>query len=238
MEILRTLFENSQIPFLSAFILGVMTAISPCPLATNITAIGYISRSLTDRKNVFINGLLYTLGRSVSYTLLGVLLFYGTERFDPEAFFQNWGEKLIGPLLILIGLMMGGALNFIRLPFTSGFQEKFERLSQRGSVGSFLLGMLFALAFCPYSGVLYFGILIPMTMSSSSGIWLPFVFSVGTGLPVLIFAWLIAFSMGSLGVYYQKIKAIEQWFRRIVALLFVITGFYYSFVVLIKPMFL
>src|SRR6056300_1004602 len=110
MNFLTSIFENSQFPILSAFILGLMTAISPCPLATNITAIGYISNDIKNKRTVFINGLVYTLGRGVPYTAIGLLFFFGASQFEFSGFFQTWGEKILGPLLIIIGLFMLGVL--------------------------------------------------------------------------------------------------------------------------------
>jgi len=227
MEFLQNFLENSQFPLLSAFILGLMTAISPCPLATNITAIGFISKDIVDRKKVFYNGLIYTLGRAVSYTGIGLLFFFGAEQFKMEGFFSTWGEKLLGPLLILIGLFMIGAFNWVKIPGLGSLTEKMETRANKGFWGVLLLGIVFALAFCPYSGVLYFGMLIPMTISSASGLYLPIVFALATGIPVIIFAWLIAFSVGSIGGVYNKLKTFEIWFRRVVALVFIGVGIYY-----------
>jgi sulfite exporter TauE/SafE len=229
MEVLQNFLENSQFPLLSAFILGLMTAISPYPLATNITAIGFISKDIVDRKKVFYNGLIYTLGRAVSYTVIGLLFFFGAEQFKLEDFFSTWGEKLLGPLLIVIGLFMIGAFNWIKIPGLGSLTEKMETRANKGFWGVLLLGIVFALAFCPYSGVLYFGMLIPMTISSASGLYLPVVFALATGIPVIIFAWLIAFSVSSIGSVYNKMKFFELWFRRIVAVLFIGAGIYYIF---------
>jgi len=226
MNFLQTLFENSQFPLLSAFLLGLMTAISPCPLATNITAIGYISKDLENRRTVFYNGLIYTLGRAISYTVIGLLFYFGASQFKLGGFFQEWGEKLLGPLLIVIGLFMLGVFN-LKFPGISWLTERMENRSKSGFWGVLLLGMVFALAFCPYSGVLYFGMLIPMTISSASGLYLPVIFAFGTGIPVIIFAWLIAFSLGSIGDFYNKLKSFELWFRRILAILFIAVGIYY-----------
>jgi len=226
MNFLQTLFENAQLPMVSAFLLGLMTAISPCPLATNITAIGYISKDLKNRRTVFYNGLIYTLGRAVSYTAIGLLFYFGASQFELGGFFQDWGEKLLGPLLIVIGLFMLGILN-LKIPSISWLTERMESRSKSGFWGVLLLGMVFALAFCPYSGVLYFGMLIPMTISSASGLYLPVIFALGTGIPVIIFAWLIAFSLGSIAGFYNKLKAFEYWFRRIIAVLFIAVGIYY-----------
>ncbi len=230
MELLQNFLENSQFPFFTAFILGLMTAVSPCPLATNITAIGYISKDLDSRKKVFYNGLVYTLGRAVSYTAIGLLFFFGAGQFQLEGFFQSWGEKLLGPLLILIGLFMLGVLNFIQIPGLSSLTSKMESRANQGFWGVLLLGIVFALAFCPYSGVLYFGMLIPMTVSSASGLYLPIIFALATGIPVILFAWLIAFSVGSIGGVYNKMKTVEQWFRRLVAVLFIGVGIYYVWI--------
>ncbi len=226
MNFLQTLFENAQLPLLSAFLLGLMTAISPCPLATNITAIGYISKDLENRKRVFINGLTYTLGRAVSYTAIGLLFWFGASRFKISGFVQEWGERVLGPLLIVIGLFMLGVFS-LKIPGISWLTEKMENRNKKGFGGVLLLGMVFALAFCPYSGVLYFGMLIPMTISSASGLYLPVIFALGTGLPVIFFAWLIAFSLGSIGGFYNKLKIFELWFRRIIAGLFIAVGIYY-----------
>jgi cytochrome c-type biogenesis protein len=226
MQHLQALLENSQYSALTAFILGVMTAISPCPLATNISAIGFISRDLENRRRVFMKGLVYTLGRAISYTGLGLILFFGASKMHVSLFFQGWGEKILGPLLIVIGLFM---LDFIRvkLPGFSGITEKMGEHSKRSYWGTLLLGMVFAMAFCPYSGVLYFAMLIPITIASAGGLYLPLVFAVATGLPVIIFAWLLAYAVGNVGALYNRIKVFELWFRRVVATLFILVGIYY-----------
>ena len=226
MEFLQNLFDSSQVPVLSAFLLGLMTAISPCPLATNITAIAYISKDIQNRNRVFLNGFIYTLGRAVSYTALGLLLFFGASQFQIARIFQGWGERLLGPLLILIGLFLLGVLKF-NLPGFSGLTEKAAERSRTGFWGMLLLGIIFALAFCPYSGVLYFGMLIPMTISNTNGLILPLVFALATGLPVIICAWLIAYSVNGVGKFYDKIKVFEFWFRKVVAIIFILSGLYF-----------
>lgn len=226
MDILHNLIENSQYTFVTAFVLGLMTAISPCPLATNISSIGFISRDIKDRNRVFYSGLVYTLGRAISYTAVALILFFGASQFNVSMIFQGWGEKLIGPLLIVIGLFMLDVLK-IRLP---GFSNLTEKIGSKGGGkywGALLLGMVFALAFCPYSGVLYFGMLIPMTIASPTGLYLPIVFAIATGLPVILFAWLLAYAVGNVGKLYNRIKVFEIWFRRIVAILFIVIGIYY-----------
>jgi len=230
MEVLQNFLETSQFPIFTAFVLGLMTAISPCPLATNITAIGYISKDIVSQRKVFVNGLVYTLGRAISYTAIGLLFFFGASQFELAGFFQEWGEKLLGPLLIIIGLFMLGVLK-LKIPGIGSLTEKMENKSNSGFWGVLLLGIVFALAFCPYSGVLYFGMLMPMTISSASGLYLPLFFAIATGIPVIIFAWLIAFSVGSISNFYNKLKSFELWFRRAVAVLFIVVGVYYIFTI-------
>lgn len=229
-EFLGNLYSNSTTPFWSALILGFMTAISPCPLATNITAMGFISKDLENRNRVFYNGILYTVGRAVSYTLLAFILYLGADQFKISSVFQQYGEKILGPLLILIGLFMLGVfkLNFLGLDtLTNRFQNK-DKHNYRDV---FLIGFLFAMAFCPYSGVLYFGMLILLTIQSASGLTLPAVFAIATGIPVIIFAWLLAYTVLGVGRFYNRIKIFELWFRRSVAILFLGVGIYYLIVV-------
>ncbi|MGB4414611.1 MAG: aromatic aminobenezylarsenical efflux permease ArsG family transporter [Paludibacter sp.] len=226
MEILQAILDNSQYAFVTAFVLGLMTAISPCPLATNISAIGFISRDIENQKRVFYNGLTYTLGRAISYTGLAVILYSGASKMQVSMLFQGWGEKILGPLLILTGLLM---LDVIKLHFPglSGLTDKIGERSKGSYWSALLLGMVFALAFCPYSGVLFFVMLIPLTISSASGLYLPVVFAIATGLPVILFAWLLAFAVGNVGKMYNRIKVFELWFRRVVSIVFIGIGIYY-----------
>ncbi|WCO00326.1 aromatic aminobenezylarsenical efflux permease ArsG family transporter [Psychroserpens ponticola] len=230
MEVLQSLLESYNIPILSAFILGLMTAISPCPLATNITATAFISKNISSKRHVFLSGLLYSVGRGFSYTTIGLILYFGASKFHIARFFNQNGEKYLGPLLIIIGLIM---LNLIKLSFLgkSNFQEKLsEKFKDKGLLGSFLIGVVFALAFCPYSGALFFGMLIPMTITSVDGLYLPIVFAFGTGLPVIFFTYLLAFTAGKIGVFYNRITKIENVMRTIAGIVFILTGLYYVFI--------
>jgi len=225
-EFLQNILENSQYSVVTAMILGLMTAISPCPLATNISAVGFISRDIDNRNRVFVNGLIYTLGRAVSYTGLALIIYFGASQMNVSRLFQGWGEKLLAPLLIIIGLLM---LDVLKIKFP-GFSRLTEKIGNKGKgsyLSTLLLGMIFALAFCPYSGVLYFAMLIPMTIASAGGLYLPVVFAVATGLPVILFAWLLAYSIGNVGRMYNRVKTFEIWFRRVVAVLFIGAGLYY-----------
>jgi sulfite exporter TauE/SafE len=181
---------------------------------------------------VFINGLIYTLGRVISYTGLAFILYFSANKFKISGFFQQYGEKFLGPLLILISLFMLGVIK-INIPGFGKFSEKMQQKEKTNYWDVLLIGILFALAFCPYSGVLYFGMLIPMTISSASGLYLPIFFAIATGLPVILFAWVIAYTVSGIGSLYNKIKIFELWFRRIIAVLFLLVGIYYTIIVFI-----
>jgi cytochrome c-type biogenesis protein len=227
MDYINFLIDNYNIPVLSAFLLGVLTSISPCPLATNITAVAFISKDIKTPKHTILSGLFYTLGRGISYTLLATLIYFGLSSFQISRIFQGWGDKVLGPVLIVIGLVMFGVIK-INLKNNSQTIEEIKLwLADKGYIGSLALGMLFAFAFCPYSGVLFFGVLIPLVLQSTGGLLLPPLFALGTGLPVIIFSVLIAFSMQAVGKAFQTVQKIEKWLRYGVALIFILTGIYY-----------
>ncbi len=228
MEIINFLIDNYNLPALSAFLLGILTAISPCPLATNITAIAYISKEINNTKKIILSGLTYTLGRAITYTLLAVLLFFGLSSFEMSRLFQGWGNKILGPILIFIGLVMFGIIKIK----TGNQNQRLEKiktwLAQKGYLGSMLLGGFFALAFCPYSAVLFFGALMPIVLKSNGGLLLPIVFALGTGLPVIVFAILIAYSLQKMGKVFKVLTELEKWIRFAIALIFILIGIYYS----------
>lgn len=227
MDFINALIDNYNIPLLSAFLLGILTSISPCPLATNITAVAFISKDIKTPKYTILSGLFYTLGRGISYTLLATLIYFGLSSFQVSQIFQGWGDKVLGPILIIIGLVMFGVIK-INLKKNNQTTEKLKLwLSDNGYLGSILLGMLFAFAFCPYSGVLFFAVLIPMTLRSIGGLLLPPIFALGTGLPVIFFSFLIAFSMGAVGKTFKIVQKIEKWLRYGVASIFIVAGVYY-----------
>jgi len=227
MEWLNYLIDNYNIPLLSAFLIGIMTSISPCILTTNITAIAYISKDIKTVKNTLLNGIFYTIGRGISYTILATLIYFGFSSFKISSIFQGWGDKVLGPVLILIGLIM---IDIIKINFKNT-NPKIENLKlwliKKGYIGSLSLGILFALAFCPYSGVLFFGVLIPMVLKSSESLLLPPLFALGTGLPVIIFSFIIAFSANKIGLIFFKVSQIEKIIRKITATIFIIFGIYY-----------
>ena len=227
MDIINYLIDTYNIPILTAFLIGILTSLSPCPLATNITAIAYISKDIKTPKHTLFNGLFYTLGRGISYTLLATLMYFGLSSFKVSRIFQGWGDKVLGPILIIIGLIMFGVIK-INLGTKNEKMEKIKLwLSAKGYLGALLLGMLFALAFCPYSGVLFFGLLIPLIFKSKEALLLPPLFALGTGLPVVIFSLIVAFGIKCLNKVFSAVTKIEKVMRYGVAIIFIITGAYY-----------
>lgn len=222
------LMSMNSFPLIAAFFIGLMTSLSPCPLATNITAIAYVSKKIGNGKKTLLTGFSYTLGRIFTYVFLASLIVYiGLNVQTISLFLQKYGERILGPLLILISLIM---INLIKLPSLKSnkkINDVKENLSEKGYVGSFLLGVLFALAFCPFSAVLFFGMLIPLALKFSDGIFIPSIFAFATGLPVIIFSFILTFSASKLGKIMNKVQVFEKYMRYIVAIVFLIVGIYY-----------
>jgi len=227
-DLVQRISESVSFPLLSAFLIGIMAAISPCPLATNITAMAYISRNITDRRYVVASGILYTLGRMTTYFIIGALVITaGASVPSVSLFLQDAGERFLGPLLIVVGILL---LGIIKLPFFQGsgrLNSIGERVAKRGQLGAFLLGTVFALAFCPYTAILFFGILVPLALESTAGITLPASFALGTGLPVLIFAFLLSIGVTKVVAWLNVVTAAEKVVRKLAALIFIGVGIYF-----------
>lgn len=225
MEWLQELLNNSTTPALTALILGLLTAMSPCPLATNIAAIGYISKDVEDGGRILRNGISYTLGRMVAYSVLGIALILlirkGASAFGIQEVLAQWGTYLLGPMLMAIGIYMLIAkyVSFPQLGYHGWGGKRF-----RGWAGAFVLGVLFAMAFCPTSAVFYFGMLIPMSAYAHAGWLLPIVFALATATPVVLVAWVLAFSVGKIGDVYHKMEVVQKWTSIIVAVVFLLLG--------------
>jgi len=218
----------------SALWLGILTSISPCPLASNVAAISFLSKKIAHPALVFISGLAYTLGRMVSYAVLGWIIINSLLSVPQVAqFLQKYMGKALGPLLILTGLVLLEIIP-LRLPGLSLSQKQHNKLAESGAPGAFLLGFIFALAFCPISAALYFGSLIPLAINSKSGIILPFIYGIGTGLPVLAFAVTIALGVTSLSHWFNKITRLEYYTRKITGTIFIIVGLYYTGIYILK----
>ncbi len=220
--------------FASALWLGILTSISPCPLASNVAAISFLSKKIAHPALVFISGLAYTLGRMVSYAILGWIII-GSLLSVPQVaqFLQKYMGKALGPLLILTGLILLEVIT-IRLPGLSLSQKQNTKLAESGAPGAFLLGFIFALAFCPISAALYFGSLIPLAINSKSGIVLPFIYGIGTGLPVLIFAVAIALGVTSLSHWFHRVTRLEYYTRKITGVVFILVGLYYTEIYILR----
>jgi len=218
----------------SALWLGILTSISPCPLASNVAAISFLSRKIAHPALVFISGLAYTLGRMVSYAILGWIIVSSLLSVPQVAqFLQKYMGKALGPLLILTGLVLLEIIP-LRLPGLSLSQKHHNKLAESGAPGAFLLGFIFALAFCPISAALFFGSLIPLAINSKSGIILPFIYGIGTGLPVLVFAVAIALGVTSLSHWFHRITRLEYYTRKITGVVFIIVGLYYTGVYILR----
>lgn len=207
--------------------LGILTAISPCPLATNVAAISFIGRQMGNKLAIFLSGILYTSGRVVAYLLLGYLISWGLfATGEISRFLQNYLNDILGPLLIILGMIL---LNLIGQGVSiqlagDGIQQK---AAKNGALYAFPLGILFALSFCPVSAGLFFGALIPLTLKNNSPFTLPLIYGIGTAIPVVIFAFLIAYSSEMLGKAFNSLNKIEAFARLFTGIIFIIAGIYY-----------
>ena len=211
----------------AAFWLGILTSISPCPLATNIVAISFVGRRLGSPAKVFLGGILYTAGRTLTYLVLGVLLVSSLLSAPYLShFLQKYMNKALGPILILVGMVLVELIQFNF--FGSGVSEKMQkRVEALGILGALLLGVVFALSFCPVSAALFFGSLLPLALQYESAIILPSAYGVATGIPVLVFAILIALGAKRVGEAFNKLAHFEKWARRITGSIFILVGVYY-----------
>jgi len=212
----------------SAVWLGILTSVSPCPLASNIAAVSFISRRITQRNTVFLSGILYTLGRSLTYIVLGVLIVKTLVDVPILSdFLQRYVNKILGIVLILVGMVLLDLLR-IPLPIPSVSENVAKKLVEQGTLGSLLLGVVFALAFCPVSAALFFGGLIPIAIKAKSGVGLPLIYGIGTGLPVLLFASLVAAGAGYINNLYHRIAKIEFYTKKVTGIIFILVGIYYA----------
>jgi cytochrome c-type biogenesis protein len=217
----------SGVPLVAAFFIGLMTAMSPCPLATNITAIAYVSRHLDDSRHTLLVGSLYGAGRTLAYVALAAGIVYAGLNVQAVSFFlQDYGMMLLGPLLLILGILM---LDIVDIPFPGGgrrLASLTEKLAEKGGAGSFLLGMLFALSFCPFSAVLFFGMLIPIALKTGDALLVPGVFGIATALPVIVVSILLVRGVGQAARLLQRAQAVEFWVKKGVAAVFIGIGIY------------
>lgn len=208
-----------------AFWLGLMTSVSPCPMATNVAAIGYLARNSHSRPLQLLTGLLYALGRAVAYTLVGAIITWGLLSAPVLSnFLQKHLGQLIGPLLVLVGMILLGLLP--GLPSFGGNGPLGKRIADLGVPGSFLLGFVFALAFCPVSAALFFGSLLPLAVKQQSTWLLPAVFGIGSGLPVLAFGILLAVARHTATRAFSRMQRMDRWLLPATGWLLVGIGMY------------
>jgi len=218
--------QSFYLDVFSAFWLGILTSISPCPLATNIAAVSFISRNLGSSKKVFWSGLLYAAGRMLTYVAIAVLAVASLLSLPEVSFFLETNmHKIIGPLLIVVGIILLDVLpfTFSASLVSSSMQEK---AGKWGLWGSGILGIIFALTFCPLSAALFFGSLIPLAIDGKSAVLMPSVYGLGTALPVIAFAFVMAFGVKSIGRVFDKLTQIEKWVRKLTAVVFIGAGLY------------
>jgi cytochrome c-type biogenesis protein len=218
--------QSYYLDIFSAFWLGILTSISPCPLATNIAAVSFISRNLGSSKKVLWSGLLYAAGRMLTYVAIAVLAVVSLLSLPEVSFFlESNMHKIIGPLLVVVGIIL---LDVIPISFSASLvgNSVQEKAGKWGIWGSGLLGIIFALTFCPLSAALFFGSLIPLAIDGKSPVMMPSVYGLGTALPVVAFALVMVFSMKSIGKIFAKLTQIEKWVRKLTAVIFIGAGIY------------
>jgi cytochrome c-type biogenesis protein len=218
--------QSYYLDIFSAFWLGILTSISPCPLATNIAAVSFISRNLESSKKVLWSGLLYAAGRMLTYVAIAILAVASLLSLPEVSFFlESNMHKIIGPLLIVVGIIL---LDVIPISFSASLvgSSAQEKAGKFGVWGSGLLGIIFSLTFCPLSAALFFGSLIPLAIERKSSVMMPSVYGLGTALPVVVFALVMAFSVKSIGKLFNKLTQIEKWVRKLTALTFIGAGIY------------
>jgi len=214
---------------LTALWLGILTSISPCPLATNIAAISFLSKKIAHPKAVLLSGISYTVGRMLAYAILGFLIVKSLLSVPLVAnFLQKYMNKALGPILIIAGLFLLDILKF-NIPSLAISEKDQKNIAESGMFGAFILGFIFALSFCPISAALFFGSLIPIAINNKFGLSLPFIYGIGTGLPVLIFAIGIVFGVASLSRWFHKVVKLEIYARKITGAIFIAVGAYYIF---------
>jgi cytochrome c-type biogenesis protein len=218
---------------ISALWLGILTSISPCPLATNIATISFLSKRVTHPRQVLLAGLAYTLGRMLTYSVLGVFIITSLVRVSfISNFLQRYMNMALGPLLLLMGLFLLGVVRFGGLNISFS-EEKKQDLARSGIKGAFALGVMFALSFCPISAALFFGSLIPLALSSSNGILLPFLFGIGTALPVVVVSVCLALGVDIASHWFHRFSNAEKYARKLTGVIFVLVGLYYIWIYLI-----
>ena len=231
MDFVQGIIDNNGFPVFTAFLLGLIVALHPCPLAANVAAMGYIAKDAHCRRRVFINGLAYTLGRILAYSLLGVVLlavFRGSGAVGMAGrWFSEWGERLLGPVLVAVGLYFILERFIHKHEHCPDVQARGRRFG--GFWGSLALGVLLALSFCPESAIVYFGMLMPLSARSAGGYFLPVVFALATSVPTVLMAWAVAYGISGTDAMRAKMHAVQRWINIVVGVLFIVAGMFCIF---------
>lgn len=234
LEYVNYLIENGSMPFVVAILLGLISAVSPCPLTTNISALGYIAKNIGSGRKVLLDGIYYAVGRIITYTILGGVSIFiirsGASIAPINDFLNEYGESILPPVLFFMALV---TLNVIHLhPHHTHTKEQDEKRTSRyakGGIGALFMGLVFALAFCPINGMFFFGMLAPMAAVSGGGYFMPIVYGLITGLPVVIISWFLAYSIGHIDALHNKMAKIEKWCRIFVATMLIIFSGYFAY---------
>lgn len=234
-EYVRHLIDSGSMPFVVAILLGVISAISPCPMTTNISALGYIAKNITSSRKILLDGIYYVLGRVITYTILGTIAIYvirkGSNLDVVNNFLNEYGEMILPPVLVFMALVTLNVFRFRHRHIHDGScacNEKPESRYGRGGFGALLMGIVFALAFCPINGMFFFGMLAPVAAKSTGGYFMPVIYGLITGLPVVIITCILAFSIGKIDLVHSKMAKIEKWCRIFVAAMLLIFAAYFA----------
>ncbi len=226
MNFIQNIINTSEVPILTAFLLGLIVAIHPCTLAANIAAIGYMAKDIEDKKRILLNGLFFSIGKILIYSLLGIIVIAmlrgGIQIFDLSSWLSLWAEKLLSFLLIIIGFF------FLFTQFhhkkSHHHNIKTSNKKRHSFINSFLLGTVLALSFCPESAIVYFAVLIPLSIKASLGYFLPSVFSIGTAIPAMIILWVMTLGINSLSFIYDNMEKVKKWMNLLLGILFILAG--------------
>lgn len=220
----------------SALWFGILTSISPCPLATNVAAVSFLGKQVSRPVHSMIMGVAYSTGRMASYVLLASLLLHSALSAPAlSAFLQSQMNLLLGPILLLVGLVLFGVVN-LPMPDLKLSNTLRDKLAGGGFPGAFGLGALFALSFCPTSAALFFASLLPLAMAQGSAVILPSVYGLGTALPVLIIALVLTLGTFQISLLFDRMTAVELWARRLSAVIFLAAGGYYCWAYLLPKL--
>ncbi len=227
---INMLIDNYNIPILTVFLLWILMSINPCPLATNISALAYLSKHVWNTKKTLIHSTLYILWRAFSYISIAIIIFYWFDSFNIQTILQWYWDKVLWPLLIIIALFMFG---LIKIPINISVGQNFKNSKlTKGYLWSFLLWVVFALAFCPYSGVLYFAMFLPMVLANNSPFLFPGVFAIWTSILMVAIVLVLAFAINKIWTFHRNIKNIETYIRYWTATIFMLIWFYYTYLLI------